>query len=69
MPAACTNSYTPHNNAETGTVTLTLWIRKLRLTEVDLSKISKLKGLKARVRSRQSASFSVCKLLYLPGAR
>lgn len=52
MPAACTNSYTPHNNAETGTVTLTLWIRKLRLTEVDLSKISKLKGLKARVRSR-----------------
>lgn len=28
MPAACTNSYTPHNNAETGTVTLTLWIRK-----------------------------------------
>lgn len=55
--------YMSHNNAETGTVTLTLWIKKLGLRELDLSKISKLKGLKARVRSRQSASVLICKLL------
>lgn len=46
MPTTGTNSYNPRSSTETGTVILILQIRKLRLREVGLSKVSELEGVK-----------------------